>query len=269
MLKVRKLLSVAPFLLSLWACSTSDPDQSAKSNIPTAVAGQEVLQSHPDFADVDPHEGIGNKPKRYPVHGIDVSRWQGDIDWRSARAAGASFAYIKATEGGDVIDPQFRAHWDGAKKAGVRHGAYHYFYFCRPAAEQARWFIRHVPRDQTALPPVLDMEWNHRSPTCRLRPTGAKVRAEAKQFLDILERHYGLRPVVYTTVDFFQDTRIGQLKNTQFWLRSVAALPRKTYPGQRWTFWQYTGTGVVPGVPTPVDINVFAGTLDEWNSWPN
>ena len=113
------------------------------------------------------------------------------------------------------------------------------------------------------------MEWNHRSPTCRRRPTGAKVRAEAKQFLDILERHYGLRPVVYTTVDFFQDTRIGQLKNTQFWLRSVAALPRKTYPGQRWTFWQYTGTGVVPGVPTPVDINVFAGTLDEWNSWPN
>jgi len=266
MLKTGRYIAIWPLIFFLWACSAPDPVQD--SSPPKMGPGQKVLVSYPAFADVDAHEDVGSRPQRYPVHGIDASRWQGDIDWRRARKAGVSFAYLKATEGGDVLDPMFRAHWDGARKAGVRHGAYHYFYFCRPAVEQARWFIKNVPRDPTALPPVLDMEWNHRSPTCQLRPTGQQVRDEAERFLNILERHYGKRPVVYTTVDFHRDTRIGQLKNTQFWLRSVAAPPRKTFPGLRWTFWQYTSTGVVPGVPTPVDINVFAGSQDQWRNWP-
>jgi lysozyme len=267
MLKFGKFFSIGPIVISLWACSAADPISRPETQ--NDVARQENSLSYPAFADIDAHEGVGSTPKRYPVHGIDVSRWQGDIDWQSARAAGIAFAYLKATEGGDILDPMFRNHWDGAKNAGVRHGAYHYFYFCRPAEEQARWFIRHVPRDPTALPPVLDMEWNHQSPTCQLRPNGAKVRAEAKRFLDILERHYGRRPVVYTTVDFFQDTQISQLKNTRFWVRSVAGHPSEIYPGHDWTFWQYTGTGVVPGVQTPVDINVFAGTQDQWSKWSN
>ena len=261
-----RVMALGVFLVALWGCSSPAPVETP--NVKADLGRQEVLRSYPAFRDVDPHEGVGDRPKRYPVHGIDASRWQGDIDWPTARAAGVSFAYLKATEGGDILDPMFRAHWTGAKQAGVRQGAYHYFYFCRPAVEQAQWFIRHVPQDPTALPPVLDMEWNHQSRTCRLRPTGTKLREEAKRFLDILERYYGKRPVIYTTVDFYRDSNIGQLKNTEFWLRSVADPPRKTYPGQKWTFWQYTGTGVVPGVKTPVDINVFAGSLDQWRAWP-
>ena len=149
----------------------------------------------------------------------------------------------------------------------MRWGAYHYFYFCRPAEDQARWFIRNVPRDARALPHVLDLEWNHRSPTCRLRPPGATVRAEARRFLAILERHYGRRPIIYTTPDFYRDTGIGDLGGTEFWLRSVAGHPGEIYPGKRWTFWQYTGTGVVPGIDGPVDINAFAGTADSWRAW--
>jgi len=266
-LKLVRKTVLGTLLIGLLSCAPSltskDPDT---VNI---LIGQEVLRSYPTFQDAKPHEGIGDKPQNFAVHGIDASRWQSDIDWQTARSAGISFAYIKATEGGDVFDPMFLAHWNGAQKAGVRQGAYHYFYFCRPAIEQARWFISHVPREAKALPHVLDMEWNHLSRTCPLRPTGAKVREEAKRFLDILEKHYGQRPIIYTTVDFYRDTNIEQLKNTQFWLRSVAAHPRKTYPGQKWTFWQYTGTGIVPGVPTPVDINVFAGTLKEWRNWPD
>lgn len=267
MLKAGKILLIAPVAFVLCSCSTSYPVQGSKQEVQSEVAGHQVLVRYPAFADVDPHEGVGSKPKHFPVHGIDVSRWQGDIDWHSARAAGVSFAYVKATEGGDFLDPMFRTHWDGAKGANVRHGAYHYFYFCRPAVEQARWFIENVPRDSAALPPVLDLEWNHRSPTCRVRPNGIDVRADAKVFLDILERHYGRRPLVYTTVDFFQDSELGQLKNTQFWLRSVAGHPSETYPDQAWTFWQYTGTGIVPGVATPVDVNAFAGSLDQWTKW--
>lgn len=219
------------------------------------------------FADTDPHEWRGRSPRAYQVHGIDVSRWQGEIDWHEVRRSGIGFAFIKATEGGDVADPLFDNHWTGARQAGVPRAAYHYYYFCRPAEEQARWFIRNVPKDAGALPHVLDMEWTPHSKTCTIRPEGGHVRAEARKFLNILERHYGKRPIVYTTVDFYHDTGIGKLGNTQFWLRSVAGHPRKVYPGARWTFWQYTGTGLVPGVAGEVDINAFAGSHDDWAAW--
>ena len=227
-----------------------------------------VDRPFPAFGDSDPHDWSGRGPSAYPVHGIDVSRWQGAIDWSAVRAAGIAFAYMKATEGGDHADMSFPDNWQGAARAGVPRGAFHFFYFCRPAEDQARWFIRHVPRDPAALPPVLDMEWNHLSPTCTRRPDAATVRAEAARFLDILTAHYGQRPIVYTTVDFYRETGIGALPNTEFWLRSVAAHPSKVYPGARWTFWQYTGTGVIPGISGPVDINVFAGSPDAFRSWP-
>ncbi len=222
------------------------------------------LQLRPDFGDESPTDwGGGPAPSSYAVHGIDISRWQDDIDWDRARAAGISFAFIKATEGGDRIDPGFTGHWEGAARAGVARGAYHFYYFCRPAEEQAEWFIRNVPRDPGALPPVLDMEWNPFSPTCTYRPPAATVQAEARRFVEILARHYGKRPIIYTTPDFYEQTGIGSV-NATFWLRSVARHPREVYPGQRWDFWQYTGTGIVPGIPGGVDINVFAGGPAEW-----
>lgn len=226
-----------------------------------------ALVTYPKFGDTKPHKWTGRAPRSYPIHGIDVARFQGDIDWPKAKAAGVTFAYIKATEGGDLLDPMFKANWRASKRAGVRRGAYHYFYFCRPAAEQARWFIRNVPRDRTALPHVLDMEWNPHSPTCRLRPDGATVRAEAEQFLDILQAHYGRRPLIYTTVDFFRETGIGKVRNTEFWLRSVAGHPRQIYPGAFWTIWQYTGTGIVPGVDGDVDLNVYRKSPESWLRW--
>lgn len=225
------------------------------------------LVSYPRFGDSDPHDWERRKPTSYPIHGIDVSRWQGEINWRQARDAGVSFAYIKATEGGDVADPNFQTYWTGARRAGVARGAYHYFYFCRPAAQQARWFIKHVPRDPNALPPVLDMEWTPHSPTCTIRPDGASVRREAKRFLDMLEAHYGRRPVVYTTVDFYRDTGIGHLAGTEFWLRSVAGHPTQVYPGAPWQFWQYSGTGRVSGIEGDVDLNVFRGSPEGWLQW--
>jgi lysozyme len=132
---------------------------------------------------------------------------------------------------------------------------------------QARWFISNVPRRGKALPPVLDMEWNPFSPTCVKRPPGAEVRRQAQVFLDIVERHYGQRPIIYTTPEFYRETGIGQIEGVEFWLRAVAQTPDKIYPGKRWSFWQYTGTGVVPGADGGVDINVFAGSEAEWQRW--
>lgn len=245
-------------------CTNSAPPPPAPA--PSAQAETNLI-TYPKFGDTHPHKWTGRAPRSYPIHGVDVARYQGEINWRQVKNAGVSFAYIKATEGGDVIDPMFKTHWRGTKRVGLRRGAYHYFYFCRPADQQARWFIKNVPRDGSALPHVLDMEWNPHSPTCRLRPEGAKVRAEAKRFLDILEAHYGRRPVLYTTVDFFRDTGIGRLKGTEFWLRSVAGHPRQIYPGAFWTFWQYSGTGIVPGINGEVDLNVFRNSPELWLRW--
>ena len=199
-------------IMTLASCGAKLPPPPEGSTAPTqrpSEAQLAKLSTYPRFGDNDPHEWTGRGPNSYAIHGIDVSRYQGEIDWPQVKASGVSFAYIKATEGGDVADPRFTANWQGAQRTGVPRGAYHYFYFCRPAAEQARWFIKHVPRDPKALPPVLDMEWNPRSRTCTKRPDGRVVRAEARKFLALLEAHYGQRPVVYTTVDFIARPALG------------------------------------------------------------
>lgn len=221
----------------------------------------------PRFADARPHPWDGRAPSAYPVHGIDISRFQPPIDWATARANGVNFAFIKATEGSDLLDPMFRDHWRGAGRAGVARGAYHFWYHCRPAAEQARAFIAAVPRDPGALPPVLDMEWTPFSPTCRVRKPAATIRAEAADFLRRVGAHYGRRPILYTTVDFYRDNEMWRVPGADFWLRAVTAHPSERYPGRPWTFWQYTSTGLVPGIAGEVDINVFNGSAARWAEW--
>lgn len=219
------------------------------------------------IGDRDPVDFPGRSPARYPVRGIDVARFQSYVDWPNARAAGVEFAFIKATEGGDLKDPKFADHWRGAARAGIARGAYHFYYFCTPPEVQARFFIRNVPRTAGSLPPVLDMEWNPFSPTCRRRPPGADVRAEMRVWLDIVERHYGRRPIIYTTPGFYADAGLSAMRGEEFWLRATAKRPRDAYPGQPWRFWQYTATGTLPGTPGDIDINVFNGTRADWQAW--
>lgn len=219
------------------------------------------------FADTNPVDWPGRRPDTYGVHGIDISKFQGQIDWPTARAAGVNFAFVKATEGGDRIDPQFAANRDAASAAGIPVGAYHFYYFCAPAAVQARWFIANVPRQRGALPPVLDLEWNPRSPSCTFRPDPAVVRAEARAFVAIIAAHYGQRPIIYTTPEFWRDNDLTQLAGEEFWLRATAEHPSGPYPAARWSFWQYSGTGIVPGVSGRTDLNAFAGSPADWARW--
>lgn len=219
------------------------------------------------YGDNKPVDFGERHPDRYPVHGIDVSKWQGDINWAEVRRAGVAFAFLKATEGGDHSDERFNSYWRGARAAGIPHAPYHFYYFCRPAREQAEWFIRNVPRASVQMPPVLDVEWNHASKTCRHRPDPATVRSEMKIWMDIVSRHYGKRPIIYTPVDFHRENLDGHFNGYQFWLRSVARHPQDIYPDHPWTFWQYTGTGIMPGITGNTDINAFAGTKAQWQAW--
>lgn len=221
----------------------------------------------PNFGDSNPHDWSGRTPASYPVHGIDVSRWQYEIDWQQVASAGVSFAWVKATEGGDIFDPYFNDNTKGARRAGIPVGAYHFFYHCTTAEDQARWYIRNVPRRKVSLPPVLDIEYNHVSPTCAIRPDPAKVRADIRTFQRIVGAHYGQRPVIYTTVDFWEANDLKRLRGEEFWLRSVADHPSKTYENAPWSFWQYSGTGRVKGIEGDVDLNTFSGSAEAWGAW--
>lgn len=227
----------------------------------------ETASIQPRFADKDPQDFGPNHPQRHPVHGIDVSKWNGDINWMKVRQSGVSFAFIKATEGKDVIDPRFAEYAQNANNAGIANAPYHFYYFCSTADQQADWFIQNVPRSAVTLPPVLDVEWNHTSKNCKYKPSPLTVRSEMKRFMDRLEAYYGKRPIIYTSVDFHRDNLVGEFQDYHFWVRSVAAHPSKIYEARRWAFWQYTSTGVIPGIKGDTDINVFAGTTKNWNNW--
>jgi lysozyme len=86
-------------------------------------------------------------------------------------------------------------------------------------------------------------------------------------FLAMVEKHYGKKPIIYTSVDFFEDNDLASFRGYPYWLRSVAGHPRQKYGDCPFAFWQYTGTGVVPGMPGRSDINVFNGSLSAWNRW--
>jgi lysozyme len=214
----------------------------------------------------DALEGPANAA-RYDVQGVDVSKYQGDIDWASVRESGISFAWIKATEGGDVIDDKFSRNWENAKAVGIPRGAYHFAYWCRPMVEQAAWFKANVPNDPDALPPVLDVEWNGHSKTCPKRVPRDVALAEMKVILAEMERAYGKRPVIYTTVDFHRDVMQGEFNDYSIWVRSVKYHPTVKYGARRWDFWQHTAEGRVGGIRGNVDRNAFNGSSKDWHAW--
>jgi lysozyme len=231
-----------------------------------AATAASANNPYPRKGDSDPHDGVA-AARRHAVQGIDVSKYQLEIDWREVRRAGTRFAFIKATEGGDLLDSRFRENWEGAREHGVPRGAYHFVFWCRPARDQVRWFIRHVPKEADALPPVLDVEWNHLS-SCP-RPSAEKARAKMREMLRAFEAHYGKKPIIYTDITFHEDVLEGttEFDDYPFWIRSVAAKPHVRYENRPWEFWQFTATGRVPGVTGNVDRNAFFGTEKQFQDW--
>ena len=187
----------------------------------------------------------------YERHGIDVSHHQGPIDWLEVAKSGVTFAYMKATEGGDFVDKRFKLNWLESKAAGIPRGAYHFFTQCRPGNAQAAHFIRTVPKDEDALPHAVDAE--HMGP-CKSLPRIKDVVAELKAFIKLVERHYGKRPIIYTTREFHQTYLRGKLNSEKYWIRSLVTPPRIRQSD--WVIWQYHNRGRRPGINGPVDLNV-------------
>jgi lysozyme len=250
-LALKAALAIA-VLLVLAACATSPAGyRAAHSEIGSPIEG-----------DNRPHPGVA-KARQMPIQGMDVARYQGAIDYRQAAAAGIRFVYMKATEGNDYIDPNFRANWASAQANGMAHGAYHFMTWCSLASAQAKWFVRNVPVDPTALPPVLDLEWNHDS-SCKTKFSKADMLEKIHLMLAAMEKHTGKVPVIYTDVSFNHDVLAGTHFDNPFWVRSTAAEPNDRYGDRHWMFWQWTQTGVLNGVVGEVDRNVFYGDENDW-----
>ncbi len=207
-----------------------------------------------------------NNPSRtkYPVRGVDVSSYQGEIDWQLLSQQGISFAFIKATEGSSYVDPCFEKNYTEAAETSLRIGAYHFFSFDSPGKTQAENFIAQVSPTDNMLPPVVDVEFygdKQKNP-----PEPAAVRQQLDVFLQELEACYGMKPILYSTEEAYDLYLAGHYGDYDIWFRDVIRNPSLS-DGRQWTFWQYTNRGRLEGYVGPetyIDLNVFCGTLEEF-----
>jgi lysozyme len=182
-------------------------------------------------------------------YGIDVSAHQDVIDWRRVAGDGITFAYIKATEGGDFTDDRFDANWRGAQEAGLDRGAYHYFTLCTPGADQARHFLDVAPPESEALPPAVDLEL---AGNCSARPSPAEVKEQLGVFVRLVEAAWGREVILYVGDDFEQAYPVRHELDRPLWLRRFLLRPDI----DAWLIWQLHGYARVDGINGGVDLDV-------------
>lgn len=192
------------------------------------------------------------------IKGVDVSHFDGTVDWAAARRDGITFAIIKATEGTTFVDNRFATNWTNTQANGIVHGAYHFF---RPKSDpvaQADHFVRiaGIPKSGE-LPPVIDLEVTDGL-------TAAQVAAGARTFLQRVQQKTGRVPMIYTSVRVFNSLLGGPPGFSPYplwvanWNVQCPNIPNP--PWTRWTFWQNSATGTVAGFSDPVDVDRFNGT---------
>lgn len=194
-------------------------------------------------------------PAGYKVHGIDISHYQGDINWKMLKQTHQGqfpieFIFMKATEGGDYPDKRFVANFDSAKAHGFIRGAYHFYNPKTDANKQADFFINSVKLEPGDLPPVLDIEKKGRDME--------KLQDDLKIWLRKVEKHYGVKPIIYASYKF--KTRYlndSVFDSYPYWIAHYY-VDSVRYQGQ-WKFWQHTDVGTLPGIEENVDLNIFNG----------
>lgn len=195
-------------------------------------------------------------PSEYSIHGIDVSRYQHIIAWEEVKKMRVAdlqigFAFIKATEGIANIDPQFHRNWRKCRSNNMTRGAYHFFIASKDGKLQAENFIRRVELEPGDLPPVLDVE--------QLNGVSRTIlRREVRKWLETVQLHYKVRPIIYTNVDFYENYLGEEFDEYPLW---VAHYYEERHPRikRNWNFWQHSDRGRVSGIVSKVDFNVFAG----------
>ncbi|MCC3160731.1 glycoside hydrolase family 25 protein [Hymenobacter sp. 15J16-1T3B] len=188
----------------------------------------------------------------YSVHGIDVSSYQGSIDWDEVARHRVRFAFIKASEGVSLRDRRFARNWRGAKRAGICRGAYHFFQPNYDGAQQANLFTRTADLGPGDLPPVLDVE----APEFH---DVAVMRQHIATWLRLVERHYGVRPILYSNYSFYRRYLAGHFDKYPLWLAHYE-VERPALAREKWIIWQHSDEAYIPGIRGTVDFNVYQGS---------
>ena len=230
---------------------------SGMSEAPSANGTTTALSASPNAPSLVSGEGYR--------HGIDVSHWQGRIDWDEVDAAGVDFVFAKATQGTWFTDPRYAVNRAAAERRGIKFSAYH---FAEPgsaprdAVREADHFVETAALKPRNLIPVLDLEIHN-----GLSPKA--IRAWAKAWLERVEERLGVKPMIYTSPGFWSyyvadSTRLAQLGYRVLWIAHYETeqprVPAERWDGAGWTFWQWTQCGRVAGIRGCVDRNAFNGT---------
>ena len=181
------------------------------------------------------------------IGGIDVSHYQGSINWREvAKERNILYAYIKATEGTNLVDNTYHTNLRGARKAGLRVGAYHFFNPNANAREQFRNFSTVVKLKEQDLIPIIDIEHRGKSPL-------PEFRNRLKQFLQMVERHYGVRPILYTSRDFYNKYLSGPFTHYKYMIARYHPDIPQLCDNAAFVMWQYSATSRIRGIRGNVD----------------
>ena len=183
--------------------------------------------------------------------GIDVSKYQGDIDWAAiARNKNIKFAYIKATEGATYVDPRFEENIAEARKHGVKVGCYHFLRSSSTIADQFENMKRYVRREEQNLVPMIDVEsmgkWSQQQLVDSLHA-----------FAVMIYEHYHVAPIIYTYVNFYNRNLAGRFTNYPLFIARYTEPEPELSDGTKYVIWQYTERGRVNGIKGNVDLSRF------------
>lgn len=193
------------------------------------------------------------------VIGIDVSEFQGKVDWEEVETLDEKypvhFVFIRATAGNNRVDRQFRKNWEGAKENKIMRGAYHYYRPNENSIEQADLFIKTVKLQKGDLPPVLDIEKLPKNQSLDSLKVGLK------RWLTKVEKHYQVRPIIYSGERYYSDFLKEEFGEYLFWIANYNFYREKIEDD--WLFWQFTEKASLPGIENRVDVNIYNGDLEQ------
>ncbi len=202
--------------------------------------------------------GEANYPDGYEIHGVDISHYQGDIDWddlRNAMIEGCPirFIMIKATEGSSRVDEKFNDNFYMAREYGYIRGAYHFWSNKSTAREQAYFFLDKVRLEDGDLPPVLDVEHKPKDQSVE------DFQRDILTWLHVVEDKYHVKPIIYTYYKFKEKyLNAPVFDDYPYWIAHYY-VDKVEYKGE-WNFWQHTDVGRLHGIKGYVDFNIYNGS---------
>ncbi|MFC0427608.1 glycoside hydrolase family 25 protein [Chryseobacterium scophthalmum] len=192
------------------------------------------------------------------TYGFDISHYQNkeDIKWDSLSIGNKTipleFVVMRATMGNRNADKNFDEFWSSAKEHNLIRGAYHFYRADEDPVIQANNFLDNVKLESGDLPPVLDIEKIPKS------KSKEKLIEDLKIWCKIVEETYGEKPIIYTYYHYYKDFLRGEFDGYPIWLANYNDVPEPS-PEDQWNFWQFTENGIVYGINSKIDLNIYNG----------